>query len=62
MDLLSYPKDNKDDAKKFILYSVMGVFTNVIFWGTEIVIDNLFAHPNAKHLEVSCAVIGLSIE
>ncbi len=29
------PKDKKDDAKKFFLYSFMGVFTTIIFWGTE---------------------------
>ena len=52
------PKDNKDDAKKFILYSLMGVFTTIIFWGTEISFDALFQDPNAKYLG---AVIGLSI-
>lgn len=52
------PKDKKDDAKKFILYSVMGVFTTIIFWGTEIAFDYLFANPNAKYLG---AIIGLSV-
>ena len=52
------PKDKKDDAKKFILYSLMGVFTTIIFWGTEISFDALFQDPNAKYLG---AVIGLSI-
>ena len=52
------PKDKKDDAKKFILYSLMGVFTTIIFWGTEITFNALFENPNAKYLG---AVIGLSI-
>jgi len=50
--------DKKDDAKKFALYSLMGVFTTIIFWGTEIAFDTLFTDPNAKYLG---AVIGLSI-
>jgi len=51
-------KDKKDDAKKFALYSLMGVFTTIIFWGTEIGFNALIANPNAKYLG---AVIGLSI-
>ena len=51
-------KDKKDDAKKFILYSFMGLFTTIIFWGTEITFNALFESPNAKYLG---AVIGLSI-
>ena len=51
-------KDKKDDAKKFALYSLMGVFTTIIFWGTEIAFDHLSQDPNAKYLG---AVIGLSI-
>jgi len=51
-------KDKKDDAKKFVLYSLMGVFTTIIFWGTEITFDTLSEEPNAKYIG---AVIGLSI-
>jgi len=51
-------EDKRDDAKKFALYSLMGVFTTIIFWGTEIAFDTLFQDPNAKYLG---AVIGLSI-
>ena len=51
-------EDKKDDAKKFVLYSLMGVFTTIIFWGTEIAFDTLFQDPNAKYLG---ALIGLSI-
>ena len=52
------PADKKDDAKKFALYSFMGVFTTIIFWGTEIAFDTLSQDPNAKYIG---AVIGLSI-
>ncbi len=52
------PKNKKDDVKKFALYSLMGVFTTIIFWGTEIAFDTLYNDPNAKYLG---AVIGLSI-
>ncbi len=51
-------EDKRDDAKKFALYSLMGVFTTIIFWGTEIAFDTLSQDPNAKYLG---AVIGLSI-
>ncbi len=52
------PTDKKDDAKKFVLYSLMGVFTTIIFWGTEITFDTLSQDPNAKYLG---AIIGLTI-
>lgn len=51
-------KDKKDDAKKFALYSLMGVFTTIIFWGTEMGFYYFIPTPNAKYLG---AVIGLSI-
>ena len=44
------PTDKKDDVKKFALYSLMGVFTTIIFWGTEIAFDALSQNPNAKYL------------
>jgi len=52
------PKSKKDDAKKFALYSLMGIFTTLIFWGTEIGFHAFFSHPDAKYVG---AVIGLSI-
>ena len=52
------PKDKKDDAKKFMVYSLMGVFTTVIFWSTEILFDMIFASEYAKYIG---AVLGLSI-
>ena len=51
-------KNKKDDAKKFALYSLMGIFTTIIFWGTEIAFDTLSQNSNAKYLG---AVIGLSM-
>jgi putative flippase GtrA len=51
-------KDLKDDTKKFILYSAMGVITTLIFWGCEIGFDTLFRIPSAKY---TGAVIGLLI-
>ena len=51
-------KDKKDDTKKFALYSLMGIFTTIIFWGTEIAFDTFSQDPNAKYFG---AVIGLSI-
>ena len=51
-------ENKKDDAKKFALYSLMGVFTTIIFWGTEIAFDALSTNENAKYLG---AIIGLSI-
>jgi len=51
-------KDKKDDGKKFILYSIMGVFTTLIFWGFEIGFDYIFANDFAKYLG---AIIGLAI-
>lgn len=52
------PADKSDDAKKFVLYSCMGIFTTIIFWGTEIAFDYLVPIPNAKYIG---AIIGLSI-
>ena len=36
----------------------MGIFTTIIFWGTEIIFNTLSQSPYAKYLG---AVIGLSI-
>jgi len=49
------PKDTKDDSKKFLLYSFMGVFTTVIFWGFEIGFDYMF---DKKYLG---AIVGLGV-
>jgi len=46
------------DAQHFILYSIMGVFTTVIFWGTEIVFDVIFETKSMRYVG---AVLGLSV-
>ena len=51
-------KSKKEDGKKFLLYSLMGVFTTFIFWGFEIGFDYLFEDENAKYLG---GLIGLAI-
>lgn len=48
----------RDDVRKFIIYSSMGVFTTIIFWGSEILFDHVLAFPQAKYLG---AAIGLGI-
>jgi len=52
------PKNKKDDGKKFALYSLMGVFTTVIFWGFEVGFDHFFGGEEAKYIG---AIIGLGI-
>lgn len=48
----------KDDVKSFGLYSLMGIFTTVIFWGMEIGFDIIFDDENAKYIG---GLIGLAI-
>jgi putative flippase GtrA len=48
----------KDDIRKFTIYSLMGIFTTSIFWGTEILFNALSQNPYAKYFG---AVIGLTI-
>lgn len=45
-------------ARKFTLYTLMGVFTTAIFWGTELAFDAL--SPDG-HLRFVGAVLGLAI-
>ena len=52
------PKSKKDDGKKFMLYSLMGVFTTFIFWGFEIAFDYIYESESAKYIG---AVLGLAI-
>ncbi len=51
------PTDKADDARKFALYSFMGIFTTIIFWGTEITFNTIFESPYAKYVG---AVLGLT--
>lgn len=52
------PKSKAHDLKKFIAYTVTGIFTTVIFWGTEIEFNIYFKEEGAKYVG---AIIGLSI-
>ena len=52
------PVNKKQDVGKFFAYSLTGVFTTALFWGTEIGFDLLFEAEFAKYIG---AVIGLSI-
>ncbi len=52
------PNGKVDDAKKFIRYTIMGIFTTFIFWGAEIWFDMYFEEENAKYVG---AVTGLGI-
>ena len=47
-----------EDTRKFILYSVTGVFTTLIFWGFEVAFNFLFSFDGAKYIG---AIIGLAI-
>jgi len=51
-------KSKKEDAQKFILYSLMGVVTTFIFWGVEIGFDKVFGGETAKYIG---GFIGLAI-
>ena len=48
----------QEDGKKFLLYSFMGIFTTIIFWGFEIGFDYFFESENAKYIG---ALMGLAI-
>lgn len=48
----------KDDAKKFLIYSVMGGVTTIVFWAFELGFYHLF---NSEVMKYVGAVIGLSI-
>jgi len=52
------PKGKVDDAKKFIRYTIMGIFTTFIFWEAEVGFDMYFEEEHAKYVG---AVIGLGI-
>jgi putative flippase GtrA len=46
-----------DNGTTFVLYSLMGVFTTLIFWGTELTFEFIFG---TKGLRYMGAVIGLT--
>lgn len=48
----------REDSFKFVLYSLMGIFTTLIFWGFELVFNAVLTFDSAKYIG---ALIGLSI-
>lgn len=50
--------NKKQVGKTFILYSMTGVFTTLLFWGMEILFENMFEDENARYLG---AIIGLGL-
>ena len=51
-------KTKKENGEKFFLYSLMGLFTTLIFWIFEIGFDYIFKDESAKYVG---AFIGLTI-
>lgn len=51
-------QDKKDDMKKFMMYSVVGGFTTLIYIAFEMSFFYLLAFPGAQYLG---AIVGLSI-
>jgi putative flippase GtrA len=52
------PDSSIDDTKKFMSYTLTGVITTCIFWGTETAFDMLSANEDAKYIG---AVTGLTV-
>jgi len=50
--------EKNKEAKKFYLYSIIGVFTTLIFWSFEISFNIIFKNEIAKYFG---ALLGLSI-
>lgn len=48
----------EQDFKTFVIYTLMGVITTVIFWFSELSFNHFFDHPMSKYIG---ATIGLSI-
>ncbi|CAH9018253.1 GtrA family protein [Candidatus Nitrosacidococcus sp. I8] len=51
-------KNKKDNLQKFGLYSLMGVFTTFIFWGTEMLFFYFFSFEGAQYIG---GAIGLTV-
>ena len=47
-----------EDGKKFVLYSIMGISTTIIFWGAELGFEFLFGTKGMRYLG---GVIGLCL-
>ena len=51
-------RDKRHDLSTFLLYTVMGVFTTGVFWGTELLFHFAFPDPGSAYLG---GLLGLSI-
>ena len=51
-------KNFSEDGKKFIIYSLLGLVTTILFWSVEIAFDTVFESPVAKYVG---AVLGLCV-
>ena len=57
--IFAFKSDNiKHDGQLFVLYSFMGLFTTLIFWGTEYAFHLIFADESMRYIG---GVIGLAI-
>ena len=67
--VLKYPLDKRyifnyrtkclsEDGRKFIVYSFFGLFTTLLFWGTEMGFDRAFKTADMRHLG---AALGLGL-
>jgi putative flippase GtrA len=52
------PTSKIDDFSRFSLYALMGIFTTVIFWGTELFFFKIF---NFKHSQYVGGALGLLV-
>jgi len=51
-------RDAAHDGKTFLLYSIMGLVTTVIFWGFEFGFDSVF---QTKDMRYAGGIVGLAI-
>ncbi|OHD56658.1 MAG: polysaccharide biosynthesis protein GtrA [Spirochaetes bacterium GWF1_51_8] len=57
--IFKYRTENlKEDVKKFTVYSLMGIVTTAIFWGSELLFDTLIKTEWAKF---AGGAVGLTI-
>ena len=52
------PRDRRGEARTFGLYTVMGVATTAVFWGTELAFEAIFATDAMRYLG---GVLGLVV-
>lgn len=50
--------DAKHDTQTFIIYTLMGLLTTVVFWGFEFGFDHVFG---TKHMRYAGGVLGLAL-